>query len=370
MKISTIIDEKERRVAVTPETVKKYIGLGLQVVLPENIGVKAGFPDDEYASAGAVIAKTKFVADADFYVCIKPSFLAMEDFEPCFKFDLDFKFKAGSHLIGILSPFQHEKSLEKLSTAGVNCYALELIPRITRAQSMDVLSSQSNIAGYRAVLEALHLYGRVVPLMMTAAGTVRPAKILVLGAGVAGLQAIATAKRLGAVVSAFDVRSAAQEQVESLGATFISVEASDSGETAAGYAKEMDDDYKKRQAEKLAQTIAKMDIVITTAQIPGKPAPRLVDEAMVKSMKSGSVIVDMATESGGNCAMSKKNEVVQINGVSIIGYTDLAAGVAQDASQLFARNAFNFVALMIKDGNVDTSDAIVQATLLKKLSGA
>jgi NAD(P) transhydrogenase subunit alpha len=363
VKISTIIDEIEKRVAVTPETVKKYISLGLEVELPQNVGSMAGFFDDEYAAAGAKITETAFVEDADFYVCVKPSFLGAP------KIPDDLKFKSGSHLVGILSPLLHERSLKKLSEMEVNCYALELVPRITRAQSMDVLSSQSSIAGYRAVLEALSLYRRVVPLMMTAAGTVRPAKILVLGAGVAGLQAIATAKRLGAVVYAFDVRSVAKEQVESLGATFISVEAKDSGETADGYAKEMDDDYKKRQAEKLAEVIAKMDVIITTAQIPGKPAPLLITEEMIKSIKSGSVILDMATESGGNCALSQKNEVVLVNGVSIIGYADLAASVAFDASQLFARNAFNFVALMIKNGNIDTSDEIVQAALLKNLSG-
>jgi NAD(P) transhydrogenase subunit alpha len=363
VKISAIIDRVEKRVAVTPETVKKYIGLGLEVILPQNIGAMAGFPDNEYAIAGAKITKTAFVEGADFYVCVRPSFLEAAEIPT------DLKFESGSHLIGILSPLQHEKSLRKLWEMGVNCYALELIPRITRAQSMDVLSSQSSIAGYRAVLEALSLYGRVVPLMMTAAGTVRPAKVLVLGAGVAGLQAIATAKRLGALVSAFDVRSAAKEQVESLGATFISVENDDSGETAAGYAKEMDDDYKKRQAEKLSEAIGKMDIVITTAQIPGKPAPLLITEEMVKSMKNGSVILDMAIESGGNCALAKKNEVVQVDGVSIIGKADLASSIAQDASQLFAKNVLNFVSLMIKDGNLDTTDKIVQSTLLKNLSG-
>ncbi|GHU10680.1 NAD(P) transhydrogenase subunit alpha [Alphaproteobacteria bacterium] len=358
MKISTIIDGVERRVAITPETVKKYIDLGFEVVLPKNAGVSAGFPDDEYVAAGAKIEESGLVDDADFYVCVKP-FLA----------SFDFKLKSGAHLIAILSPFRNKETLKTLSDDGVNCYALELVPRITRAQSMDILSSQSNIAGYKAVLEALSFYGRVVPLMMTAAGTVRPAKVLILGAGVAGLQAIATAKRLGAVVSAFDVRTAAKEQVESLGATFVSVDANSSGETSGGYAKEMDEDYKKRQAEKLSQAISKMDIVISTAQIPGKPAPLLITEQMVKSMRVGSVIVDMATESGGNCALSKKDEVVEVDGISIIGYTDLAAHVAQDSSRLFARNVFNFVSLMIKDGNVDTSDEIVQATLLKNLSG-
>ncbi|MDR3151806.1 MAG: NAD(P) transhydrogenase subunit alpha, partial [Holosporaceae bacterium] len=259
------------------------------------------------------------------------------------------------------------EELKVLSENGVNCYALELIPRIGRAQPMDVLSSQANIAGYRAVLEALSFYDRVVPLMMTAAGTVRPARVLVLGAGVAGLQAIATAKRLGAVVSAFDVRAVAREQVESLGATFISVEGAD--KSSNSYAQEMDDCYKKRQREKLLETIAKMDIVISTAQIPGKPAPRLIDEEMIKSMSNGSVVVDMATETGGNCELSKKDEVVKVGGVTIIGYSDLASRIAHDSSQFFAKNVFNFVSLMLKDEKIDTSDEIVQATLLKKFSG-
>jgi NAD(P) transhydrogenase subunit alpha len=254
-----------------------------------------------------------------------------------------------------------------LSENGVNCYALELIPRIGRAQPMDVLSSQANIAGYRAVLEALSFYNRVVPLMMTAAGTVRPARVLVLGAGVAGLQAIATAKRLGAIVSAFDVRAIAREQVESLGATFVSVEGSDN--SSSSYAREMDEDYKKRQQEKLFETIAKVDIVISTAQIPGKPAPRLIDKEMIKSMPHGSVVVDMATETGGNCELSKKDEVVNVDGVTIIGYSDLASRVTHDSSQFFAKNLFNFVSLMLKDGKIDISDEIVQATLLKKFSG-
>lgn len=356
MKISSIIDAKEKRVAITPETVKKYIGLGFEVVLPKNIGANAGFADSEYISAGAEIKKSP-IKDADFYVCVKPDLSK--------KLDL----KVGAHFIAMLSPFKNKDTLEKIAKSGINVYALERIPRTTRAQAMDVLSSQANIVGYRAVVEAVFEYNKIVPLMMTAAGTIRPARALILGAGVAGLQAIATAKRMGAVVSAFDVRSAVKEQVESLGATFISVDSDESGDGGGGYAKEMSDEYKKHQAEKLAQVIAESDIVITTAQIPGKPAPRLITKEMVESMAAGSVIVDIATETGGNCALSKQDEIVRTkNNVTIIGDSNLAAKIAYDASQLFARNVFNFVSLMVKDGKIDLSDELVQAAAIKKAS--
>ena len=355
MKISSLVDEKEKRVAIIPETVKKYINLGFNVALPKNYGISAGFSDEEYVAEGAKIDNKSFINDADIYVCVKPTFSSTKKMV----------LKTGSHLIAILSPFQNKIILENMALEGINLYALELVPRITRAQSMDVLSSQANVAGYRAVIEALSIYSRVVPLMMTAAGTIRPTRVLVLGAGVAGLQAIATAKRMGAVVSAFDVRAAAKEQVESLGASFISVENTDSGETSGGYAKEMSDDYKKRQAEKLSQAVSKSDIVITTAQIPGKPAPILITKEMVASMRYGSVIVDIATETGGNCELSKKDEVVKVGNVTIIGDSNLAAKIASDSSQLFARNVFNFVELMIKDGKIETSDEIIQATMIK-----
>lgn len=353
MKISSIIDANEKRVAITPETVKKYIDLGLEVVLPKGFGASAGFDNEEYESAGAEIKKTR-VKDADFYVCVKPTSISKIDIRP------------GSHLIALLSPFKNKIALTKIVKAGINVYALERMPRTTRAQSMDVLSSQSSIVGYRAVIEAIFAYNKIAPLMMTAAGTVRPARVLILGAGVAGLQAIATARRIGAVVSAFDVRSAAKEQVESLGATFVSVDSDESGDGGGGYAKEMSDDYKKRQAEKLARSIVASDIVVTTAQIPGKPAPILITKKMVESMPRGSVIVDIATETGGNCELSKQNEIVKTkNDVTIIGDSNLAAKVAYDSSQLFARNVYNFVSLMTKNGKPDTSDEIVQATMIK-----
>lgn len=369
MKISVIVNENDARVAIVPETVGKYINLGFDVILPKNIGTAAGFNDDEYEAAGAKIQKTPII-DADFYLCVKLPFqkgksTSARITKPT-KSQKNFGLKAGTNLIGLLSPFKHEKMLGEMIADGINLYALEFVPRITRAQTMDVLSSQASIVGYRAVLEALSEYNKVVPLMMTAAGTIRPANVLVIGAGVAGLQAIATAKRLGAVVSAFDVRNTVKEQVESLGAAFIQVDIDENGETPDGYAKEMSDEYKVRQAEKLANVISKSDIVITTAQIQGKPAPILITKKMVESMQMGSVIVDIATEAGGNCELSKKDEVIKIHGVTIIGDSNIAAKVAHDSSRLFAKNILNFVALMIKDGKIDISDEIVAATQIKK----
>ncbi|MDR0555712.1 MAG: NAD(P) transhydrogenase subunit alpha [Holosporaceae bacterium] len=349
MRISTIVNKEEKRVAITPGVIGKYLSMGIEVVIPSDIGRDAGYSDEEYVAAGASIWKEKSIPDAEIYACIHPPLLC--------------NFRSGSYLIALLTSFRNRKIVERLRSRGVHLCALEKIPRISRAQSMDVLSSQANVAGYRAALEALVEYQRVVPLMMTAAGTIRPARVLVLGAGVAGLQAIATAKRLGASVSALDVRVTAKEQVESLGARFIDVGISTNGETAGGYAKEMDIDYQERQADKLRQVVPQVDIVITTAQIPGKPAPKLISEDMVRSMSSGSVIVDMATESGGNCVLSEKGKVIRVGDVTIVGRTDFAARVAHDSSQLFARNVFNFVSLMLKNGEIDISDEIIQATI-------
>lgn len=352
MKLSTIINPNEKRVAITPEVAAKYVKLGFEVELPRGVGESAGFSDSEYEAAGATISNGK-INDVTLYLCVRP--VLSENME----------LSKGSYLIAMLSPFQNAEVLKKLHLKGVNPCALEKIPRITRAQSMDILSSQANIAGYRAVIEAMTEYCRVIPLMMTAAGTIRPAKVLIIGAGVAGLQAIATAKRMGARVRAFDVRRAAKEQVESLGATFVDVDSDENGETVGGYAREMSEDYKKKQAEKLAEALKTSDIVISTAQIQGKPAPRLITKDMVNSMMPGSVIVDMATETGGNCGVSEKDKKIVINGVTVIGYTDIPARVAYDSSQLFARNVFNFVSLMLKDNKIDTSDEIIQATLIK-----
>lgn len=269
----------------------------------------------------------------------------------------------------MLDPYTSRELLALYNQKKISAFALELLPRISRAQSMDVLSSQSNLAGYRAVIDAVAIFGKAVPMMMTAAGTVAPAKVLVLGAGVAGLQAIATAKRLGAVVSAFDVRGAAKEQVESLGAKFIEVPAEESGDAAGGYAKEMSEDYKRKQSQLIADTIKKQDVVISTALIPGKPAPVLITEAMVKDMKAGSVIVDLAVASGGNCPLSELDKVVVKHGVTLIGYSNMPSRVAVDASQLYARNVYNFVSTLLisKEGlSVKWDDELVIGTLLTK----
>ena len=278
--------------------------------------------------------------------------------------------KAGALVISIMDPFRAGDELKPLQDCGVTAFAMDLIPRITRAQSMDVLSSQSNLAGYKAVLDAAAVYGSAFPQMMTAAGTVPPAKALVMGAGVAGLQAIATAKRLGAIVSATDVRPAAKEQVESLGGKFVAVEDEEfkQAETAGGYAKEMSDEYKKKQAALTAETIAKMDIVITTALIPGRPAPKLISKEMVESMKPGSVIVDLAVETGGNCELSEVGKVVDHNGVKIVGYVNVPSRLAADASALYARNIYNFIELLVdkeeKKLAVNWEDQIVAETCI------
>ena len=345
MRVTFLFNETSDIVAITPSIIAKYISAGIEVVLPKKCGKY--FSAEDYASAGAKIEENLV---ADIYVGIKP------DFE---KLHLN----KGAILIASLQRENKDTELTKLKENGVTCCILEKIPRITRAQSMDILSSQANIAGYRAVIEALQYYNRVVPLMMTAAGTIRPAKVLIVGAGVAGLQAIATAKRLGAIVSAFDVRAAAKEQVESLGATFVEVENKDTGETAGGYAKEMNDDYKKRQAEKLKEATLRADIVITTAQIPGKPAPRLITKEMVDGMPLGSVIVDMAASSGGNCELTEKDKVITYKNTTIVGNCNIAEKVADDASQLMACNVFNFIKLFTKDNNINMSDEIIQATM-------
>ena len=352
MRVSTIINPEEKRVAITPETTAKYLSLGFEVVLPKSYGKTAGFTDEAYINSGAIISENE-IKDVNLYLCVKPDL------------SKELSLNKGSYLIGLLNPFKNKELLEKIFLNGINLCSLEKIPRISRAQSMDVLSSQANIAGYKAMLEAMSEYGKVIPLMMTSAGTVRPARVLIIGAGVAGLQAIATAKRMGAIVEAFDVRKVAKEQVESLGAVFVEVEDNENGESLGGYAREMSEEYKKKQAEKLAAALKKADIVVSTAQIPGKPAPRLITKDMVESMNPGSIIVDMAAETGGNCELSEENKKIEINGITIIGYTDFAARVAHDSSRLFAGNVFNFVSLMLKENRLDMSDEIVQATLIK-----
>ena len=353
-------DPTEDRVAATPETIKKMKGLGADVAVEPGAGTKSGIPDADFVAAGAAVAAGA-VKDADVVLKVRrpsPSELA--------------GYKKGALVIAIMDPYGADAALKAMAEAGVTAFAMELMPRITRAQVMDVLSSQANLAGYRAVIDAAAEYGRALPMMMTAAGTVPAAKVFVMGAGVAGLQAIATARRLGAIVTATDVRPAAKEQVESLGAKFIAVEDEEfkQAETAGGYAKEMSKDYQAKQAALTAEHIKKQDIVITTALIPGRPAPKLVSADMVKSMKPGSVLVDLAVERGGNVEGAKPGEVVEIEGIKIVGYTNVAGRVAASASGLYARNLFSFIETMIDKANkalaVNWDDELVKATALTK----
>ncbi len=368
MRIAVVKETKafENRVAATPETVKKYINLGGAVTVQQGAGLAAGIEDNAYTEAGATIASTRLetIKDADIVLAVQ---LGTGDQTDSGEADIA-GLKPGAWLIGLMAPYARAQALKTYAQAGITTVSLELVPRITRAQSMDVLSSQSNLAGYRAVIEASSEFGRAFPMMMTAAGTVAPAKVLVLGAGVAGLQAIATAKRLGAIVSAFDVRAAAKEQVESLGATFVQVESAENAETAGGYAKEMSEEYKKRQAEKIHETVKKNDIVISTALIPGKPAPVLITPEMVADMKYGSVIVDLAVEAGGNCPLSEMGKVVEKHGVKIIGHANFPSRIAIDASALFSRNMLNYLGLILdkteKVIKVDWNDEIIKATVL------
>lgn len=351
----------EARVAATPDTVKRFVALGAQVTVEQGAGTLSGISDDSFKAAGAAITNNaaSALSGADVVLCVDmPSREVIEHIPP------------GAILIGMLSPLDKLTDFSPLNARNIHAYAMELLPRISRAQSMDVLSSQSNLAGYRAVIEAVNATSKTIPMMMTAAGTIPPAKVLVLGAGVAGLQAIATAKRLGAVVHAFDVRAAVKEQVMSLGAKFVEVEADAHAETAGGYAKEMSEDYKKRQGEALAKIIATQDIVISTALIPGKPAPELITEAMVQSMKPGAVIVDLAAAAGGNCKLTKRDAVTQAHGVTLIGYTNLPSRAASDATPLYARNLFNFVSTLMIDKEkrlqVNWEDELVKGTLVTK----
>jgi H+-translocating NAD(P) transhydrogenase subunit alpha len=325
----------ETRVAASPETVKKYIGLGASVAVETGAGLTASVSDADYEAAGASVGPlAATLNDADIILGVQgPDPKALQGM------------KAGAWLVAGLDPFGQRARVDEYAKAGVEALAMEFMPRITRAQSMDILSSQSNLAGYKAVIEAASVYGRAFPMMMTAAGTVSAAKAFIMGVGVAGLQAIATARRLGAQVSATDVRSATKEQIESLGAKAIFVEnvAGIEGEGAGGYATEMSDEYKAAQAELVSAHIAKQDIVITTALIPGRPAPRLVSDAQIKTMKAGSVIFDLAVAQGGNVEGSKADEVVVKHGVKIIGYANTPAHLAADTSALFARNLFNFL---------------------------
>jgi NAD(P) transhydrogenase subunit alpha len=354
---------EEARVAATPETVKRYQSLGAEVAVQAGAGERAGLPDQALAEAGAEVVgdAAAAVRGADIVLAVRrPPAAALAGVRP------------GAAVIAIMDPYGAEPELQELAGAGVAAFAMELMPRITRAQVMDVLSSQANLAGYRAVIEAAAAYGRALPMMMTAAGTIPAARLFVMGAGVAGLQAIATARRLGAIVSATDVRPAAKEQVESLGAKFIAVEDEEfrQAETAGGYAKEMSAEYREKQAALVAAHIAKQDIVVTTALIPGRPAPRLVSRAMVEAMRPGSVIVDLAVERGGNVEMAKPDEVVTHQGVTIVGYLNMPGRLAATASSLYARNLAAFVATLVdKDAKrlaVNWDDELVRATCLTR----
>lgn len=353
----------ETRVAASPDTVKRLTTLGFEVTIETGAGDGACISDNEFETAGAKIAATARDAVGDADVVFKVARPTADEVG---------LMKKGAVLAAILSPLADKAFAATYAQAGVDAFAMEFMPRITRAQSMDVLSSQSNLAGYKAVIDAAAEFGRAMPMMMTAAGTVAPARVLIMGVGVAGLQAIATAKRLGAIVSATDVRPATKEQVESLGGTFVMVESEETAdaETSGGYAKEMSDDYKKAQAALIAETIKKQDIVICTALIPGRAAPVLITEDMVKSMKPGSIIVDLAVEQGGNCPLSKPGEIVTVHGVKILGHANVPGRLATDASQLYARNLFNFIEPHV-DGEsgelkIDWEDEIITGTALTR----
>jgi H+-translocating NAD(P) transhydrogenase subunit alpha len=355
-------DETEPRVAASPDSVKKMRALGAEVLVEAGAGARASVPDAEYeASAPGIARGAEVVRDADVILKVRRPTAGEAE-----------RYKKGALVIGIMDPFGNEPALAALAKAGVTAFAMELLPRITRAQGMDVLSSQANLAGYRAVIDAAYEYGRALPMMMTAAGTVPGARVFVMGAGVAGLQAIATARRLGAIVTATDVRPSAKEQVESLGAKFIAVEDAEfkQAETAAGYAKEMSREYQARQAALVAEHIKKQDIVITTALIPGRPAPRLISAQMVRSMRPGSVIVDLAVERGGNCELAKLGEVVEVDGVKIVGHRNMPGRLAATASSLYAKNLYAFLEILVDKSSkslaVNWDDEIVKATALTR----
>ncbi|ACI92229.1 NAD(P) transhydrogenase subunit alpha [Afipia carboxidovorans OM5] len=358
--IAKELDAAEPRVAATPDTVKKFKALGIDVAIEPGAGLKSGLLDSDFEAVGATVSGDA-VKDADVVIKVRrPQANELASY------------KKGAAVIAIMDPYGNEAALKTMADAGVASFAMELMPRITRAQVMDVLSSQANLAGYRAVIEAAEAFGRAFPMMMTAAGTVPAAKVFVMGVGVAGLQAIATARRLGAAVTATDVRPATKEQVESLGAKFLAVEDEEfkNAQTAGGYAKEMSKEYQAKQAALTAEHIKKQDIIITTALIPGRPAPKLVTLDMVKSMKPGSVLVDLAVERGGNVEGAKVDEIAEVNGVKIIGFTNLAGRVAASASGLYARNLQSFIETMFdketKSLAVKWDDELIKATALTK----
>ena len=362
MKIASILENQniEKRIAITPEIAKKYISLGIEVSLCENYSKHLGIKDDEYIKVGVSILKDEeeIIDNADVIVQLG----LLND-------NKNSLLKENQTFIGVLNPYNNKDKIENLVKKNINTFSLDLLPRITRAQSMDILSSQANLAGYKAVVESFAIFEKAIPMMMTAAGTIPAAKVLVVGAGVAGLQAIATAKRMGAIVFATDVRMASKEQVESLGGKFLTVEGVENLETEGGYAKEASDDFKKKQEELLSETLKKIDIVICTALIPGKKAPVIIKEDMIDNMSSGSIIYDLAAIQGGNTAHTIVDEIVDINGVKIMGESNILNKLPTSASNLYAKNVFNFVSnLYDKENNkinINLEDEIIEKTLIK-----
>ena len=362
MKIGSLSENKdlEKRISITPEIAKKYIGLGLEVYLDLNYGSHLGFDDNQYKDIGVKVLadQNDIISNTDLLVQLN----LLND-------DKLSKIKENQTLIGVFNPYNNKEKIETLSKKKINIFSLELLPRITRAQSMDILSSQANLAGYKAVIESFANFKKAIPMMMTAAGTIPAAKVLVVGAGVAGLQAIATAKRMGAIVFATDVRMASKEQVESLGGKFLTVEGAENLETEGGYAKEASDEFKIKQEKLLGETLKKIDIVICTALIPGKKAPVIIKDSMIKNMQVGSVIYDLAAAQGGNTAFTEADKVIDKNGVTIMGETNILNKLPISASSLYSKNVFNFVANLFnkenKKININLEDEIIEKTLIK-----
>jgi len=362
MKIGSLSEDKdlEKRISITPEIAKKYIGLGLEVYLDSNYGSHLGFDDSQYKDIGVKVLadQNDIISNTDLLVQLN----LLND-------DKLSKIKENQTLIGVFNPYNNKEKIETLSKKKINIFSLELLPRITRAQSMDILSSQANLAGYKAVIESFANFKKAIPMMMTAAGTIPAAKVLVVGAGVAGLQAIATAKRMGAIVFATDVRMASKEQVESLGGKFLTVEGAENLETGGGYAKEASDEFKIKQEKLLGETLKKIDIVICTALIPGKKAPVIIKDSMIKNMQTGSIIYDLAAAQGGNTAFTEADKVIDKNGVTIMGETNILNKLPISASSLYSKNVFNFVANLFnkenKKININLEDEIIEKTLIK-----
>ncbi len=362
MRIGSILENQsiEKRIAITPDVVKKYISLGFELCLIKNYGIHLGINDEDYLKVGAKISEDEKEILKSSDIIVQLGMLSDE------KSSL---IKENQIIVGVLNPFINKEKLENLAKKKINLFSLELLPRITRAQSMDILSSQANLAGYKAVIESFANFEKAVPMMMTAAGTVPAAKVLVVGAGVAGLQAIATAKRMGAIVFATDVRMASKEQVESLGGKFLTVEGSENLETEGGYAKEASEDFKKKQEDLLSETLKKIDIVVCTALIPGKKAPLIIKDEMIKNMQSGSIIYDLAAVQGGNTAFTQADKIIEKNGVKIMGDSNILNKLPISASSLYAKNMFNFVDNLYdkqnKKINIKLEDEIIEKTLIK-----